>query len=181
MGSNIPPPPSMPPYSRRTSPGPDSDERSFARRWGHAELFKYGFVPVPVLFLRIYTRLKPEPLTTAEAMFVLHLMEFKWDSMAPFPSYKKLADRMGVTDKAVRRHAKSLEKKGYLRRIARTGQTSRFDLKPLFAALLEALEGERRERVSTLKERDRAARAALGTEAASLSTPPPASEPHEGA
>ena len=47
-------------------------------------------------------------------------MEYKWDERAPFPSYKTLARRMGISDKMARRHAQSLEAKRYLRRVART-------------------------------------------------------------
>jgi|SRR5229473_2038755 hypothetical protein len=45
-------------------------------------------------------------------MFILHLMSFKWSEQAPYPSYKTLAKRMGVTDKMVRRYAAGLEDKG---------------------------------------------------------------------
>ena len=59
-------------------------------------------------------------LSAGEVLFVLHLMEYKWDERAPFPSYKTLARRMGISDKMARRHAQSLEAKRYLRRVART-------------------------------------------------------------
>jgi len=118
-------------------PPPD---RSFVGRWKHADLFKKGFLVVPSAFLQNYAHLKPYELTTGEALFVLHLMEFKWDATAPFPGYKRLAQRMGVSDKMVRRYAQSLETKGYLRRIERTGQTNLFDLTPLFDVLLKTVQ-----------------------------------------
>ena len=77
-------------------------------------------------------------MTHGEALFVLHLMEFKWDREAPFPSYSTLARRMGVSAKMVRRYAQALERKGYLKRSARTGHTNLFDLTPLFDKLLDA-------------------------------------------
>lgn len=49
---------------------------------------------------------------------------------------------MGVTDKMVRRYAANLEGKGYLQRGARIGSTNVFDLSPLFAAIVAALEGD---------------------------------------
>lgn len=113
--------------------------RAHSARWRHAELLDDGYVPVPVEFLRHYAQLKPYSLTSGEALFVIHLMEFKWDSNAPFPSYKTLAMRMGVSDKMARRHAQSLEQKGYLQRIVRVGQTNRFNLTPLFNALRAAV------------------------------------------
>lgn len=111
--------------------------RTFGKRWKHKELFVKGFVAVPNLFLQHYSHLKPYPLTGGEALFCLHLMEFKWDANAPFPGYAVIADRMGVSDKMARRHARNLEAKKYMRREFRVGQTNRFDLTPLFDALLK--------------------------------------------
>lgn len=124
-----------------------SVNRKLATRWGgHDELFASpeGWVGVPDAFLRNYAKLQPYGgLTVSEAMFVLQLMAFKWTGNAPFPSYKTLARRMGVTDKMVRRYAANLEAKGYLKRRAQIGSTNTFDLKPLFAAVQKALEQER--------------------------------------
>ncbi|HKR59113.1 MAG TPA: helix-turn-helix domain-containing protein [Pyrinomonadaceae bacterium] len=121
-------------------PKPDGNEpdRSVGTRWKHPELFAKGYLALPILFLHVYATLKPYPLTVGEAMFVLHLMEYKWDERSPFPSYKALAKKMAVSDKMVRRHAQSLEAKKYLRRVARVGNTNEFDLTPLFDALLKA-------------------------------------------
>jgi len=119
-------------------------KRSFSARWLHPELFDKGFLVTPTVFLQKYSQLKPYPLTATEALFVLHLMEFKWDATHPFPGYKTLAQRMGVSDKMARRHAQSLESKGYLRREIRSGQTNRFDLKPLFDALLRSMDNSTR-------------------------------------
>jgi len=117
------------------------DDRSFAKRWKHSILFENGYVPVPTLFLELYGRLRPTGLTSGEALFVLQLMSFKWDDHAPFPGYKRIALRMGITDKMVRRYAQNLELKGYLIREKRIGQSNRFDLTPLFDALYRAVQG----------------------------------------
>jgi DNA-binding MarR family transcriptional regulator len=122
--------------------------RSFANRWKHPELFEDGFVAVPNAFLRHYAHLKPHRLTLGEVLFVLHLMEFKWDQASPFPGYGTIAKRMGVSDKMARRHARSLEDKKYLRREIRTGSTNRFDLSPLFDALLRAVQTEKKSRTA---------------------------------
>ena len=119
-----------------------TSKHAFVKRWRHEALFRKGYVPVPVLFLHHYAGLKPFPLTSGEALFVLHLMEFKWDVDNPFPGYKTLAKRMGITDKMARRHAQSLEQKHYLVREMRVGQTNRFDLTLLFDALLAAIQKE---------------------------------------
>ncbi len=109
--------------------------RSAAARWGDKpELFAAGFIAVPHAFLHRYASLNP-PLTQGEALFVLHLMSFKWDRELPYPSYKTIAQRMGITDKMARRYAQSLDKKGYLRRQYQPHGMNRFDLSGLFEAL----------------------------------------------
>jgi DNA-binding MarR family transcriptional regulator len=130
-----------PDSSRRRIGFPTADNnnpsRSFAARWGSNNLFDEGFVGVPAAFLRYYTYLG---LSHSEAMFVLQLMSFKWNEKAPFPSYKTLAQRMGITPEMARRHAKSLEDKNLLTRIKRTGQSNAFDLRLLTEALEAALQ-----------------------------------------
>lgn len=133
-------------------PIPVSD-RSFAKRWNHSELFGKGFVAVPTSFLRHYAHLQPYRLTTGEALFVLHLMEFKWDADAPFPGYATLAQRMGISLKMARRHAQQLEVKKYLRREIRRGKTNKFDLSPLFDALLKATQLEQKKASATRREK----------------------------
>lgn len=123
--------------------------RSYAARWQHSELLAGGYLVVPSVFLRHYSRMKPYSLTHGEALFVLHLMEFKWDQAAPFPSYATLSRRMGVSIKMVRRYAQALEEKRYLKRVVRTGNTNRFDLTPLFDKLLQVVEAESTGRTST--------------------------------
>ena len=53
---------------------------------------------------------------------------------------------MGISDKMARRHAKSLEVKGYLKRRIRVGQTNHFDLNPLFDAVLIAVQRDKKRR-----------------------------------
>ena len=112
-------------------------DRSVIARWKHEELFNSGFVNVPTQFLELYTKLQP-PLTSGEALFVIQLMSFKWGKAAPFPGYKRLGERMGLSTKALQRNAAALEHKNYLRRIVRKGSSNKFDLTPLFDALLSA-------------------------------------------
>src|ERR1700722_5875538 len=73
---------------------------SHAARWKHERLFSRGYLAVPIAFLEHYARLKKYGgLTHAEAMFILHVMSFKWGERAPFPSYATLAKRMGTGPK----------------------------------------------------------------------------------
>ncbi|MHB1745163.1 MAG: hypothetical protein ACYCPO_11255 [Acidobacteriaceae bacterium] len=114
-------------------------ERKFSIRWGNKpEFFAKGYLPVPTLFLEHYAMLNP-PLTTGEAMFVLQVMDHKWDARLPFPGYKTIAKRMGISDKMARNHACSLEIKKYLYRRMRVGRTNRFDFTQLFDALSSLL------------------------------------------
>ena len=122
------------------SADPPKQSRTYADRWKHPELLQSGYLVVPSVFLKHYSQLKPHSLTHGEALFVLHLMEFKWDRAAPFPSYGTLARRMGISTKMVRRYGQALERKGYLQRVIRTGHTNRFDLGPLFDKLLKTVQ-----------------------------------------
>lgn len=153
MKGLVPAEPTVPGPSAPESPASELTEstRSFIRRWKHKNLFDRGFLVVPTLFLQHYAHLQPHPLSPGEALFVLHLMEFKWDADAPFPGYKTLAARMGVSDKMARRHAQSLEAKKYLRREMRVGQTNKFDLTPLFDALSKAVEQKRARRAKAVR------------------------------
>jgi len=92
---------------------------------------------VPIKFLRTYAALRP-PLTHGEALFVLHLMTFKWDEAHPYPSYKTIARLMGVDEKTVQRYAQALCRKRYLYRIFQAKGPNRFDLTNLFNALAMA-------------------------------------------
>src|SRR6266516_448771 len=108
-------------------------ERSVAARWT-PNLAQKGWTPVSDVFLDNYHRLTP-PLKYSEAMFVIHLIRHKWDAKAPYPSFKVLAKRMGISPEAARLHARSLQDKGYLFREMQVGQTNKFHLNNLFIAL----------------------------------------------
>lgn len=121
-------------------------ERLVSTRWTPA-LVAGGWTPVSDFFLDSYARLDP-PISTSEVVLIIHLMRHKWDQAMPFPGFKTLSRRMGVTATSVRNRARSLEEKGYLRRLKRIGTTNHFDLVPLFEALerLQASESPRRPR-----------------------------------
>jgi Helix-turn-helix domain len=107
-------------------------------RWGaKSSLFHGGFTTVPNRFLRRYASLDP-PITAGEALFILQLMSFKWDHAAPFPTYKRIAKMMGITDKMARRYAQALQKKGYLFRQFQYQAANKFDLTGLFEALVQS-------------------------------------------
>src|SRR5690349_4527785 len=101
-----------------------------------------GWTPVVDFFLDNYHRLTPA-LKYSEAMFTIHVMRHKWDRKAPHPGFKLVAKRMGISPEATRLIARSLEKKGYLVRRMRVGQTNRFAFEKLFEALEKLMEADR--------------------------------------
>lgn len=107
--------------------------QSIGNRWTPA-LVKGGWTPVSTYFIDNYHRLDPK-FTSLEAMLVIHLIRHKWDERNPYPTFGTLSERMGISATATRNHARSLEKKGYLRRLMTKGSSNQFDLKPLFKAL----------------------------------------------
>jgi len=113
-------------------------KRDIVSRWGGDQtIIGKGFVAVPVQFLLASASMTPYRLTPMEQLFVIEVMAFKWDTKAPFPGYKKVAARMGISEAYARKLARSLEGKGFLRRVRRVGQTNEFDFTPLFERVVE--------------------------------------------
>ena len=122
------------------SPQVKAPRRDVPVRWGGGDgiresVRKDGFLAVPVVFLKSAASLGDYGLTPTETLFVIQLMSFKWGADAPYPSYKRLADRMGISTVYARKLAREIEKKGLIKRIVKQGVTNRFDLTPLFEAL----------------------------------------------
>jgi hypothetical protein len=118
---------------------PQSHASKVALRWSGP--LSAQFCPVSSYFLANYHRLASQPgergLNSTEAMLIIQLMDFKWDERLPFPSLGTIADRMAITRRHVRDTLKSLEGRGYVKRIANTnGGTNKYD----FAGLIGKLE-----------------------------------------
>ena len=98
-----------------------------------------GWTPLVDAFLDHYGALG---ISNPEAMFLIHLIRYKWDKGMPFPGFNGLATKMRVTDTSVRKYARDLEQRGLINRVVRPGKTTAFDLAPLFQALeAEVLRG----------------------------------------
>src|SRR5689334_18410070 len=83
-------------------------KRDIVTRWGgDAAMVAKGFVAVPTQFLLSCAAMKPWGLTVPETLFVIHIMSFKWDAKAPFPGYKTVAARMGISEQYARKLARS--------------------------------------------------------------------------
>lgn len=107
------------------------------KRWSK-EVLEPGFTFVPSVILRAQARLH---IDATELAVLLHLIDHWWeDDTMPFPSKKRLAERLGVSDKTVQRAMKRLEDEGLIKRERRShasgGQASnRYDLSPLVEKL----------------------------------------------
>jgi DNA-binding transcriptional regulator YhcF (GntR family) len=105
-------------------------QRQVSQRWT-PELAE-EWTPVSDVFLRHYIELN---MTTAEAMFIILLMSHKWGKEAPYPSFKSLAKRMGVTMTTARGYGRHLEQLGLIHRELRVDDTNIFHLDHLFTLL----------------------------------------------
>jgi predicted transcriptional regulator len=118
-------------------PPKKESKSSLEKRWSK-EVLEPGFTFVPSVILRAQARLH---IDATELAVLLHLIDHWWeDDTMPFPSKKRLADRLGVSDKTVQRAMKRLEDEGLIKREARShasgGQASnRYDLSPLVEKL----------------------------------------------
>ena len=121
------------------SDAPESaPKRDIVTRWGgDPDILSKGYVAVPVNVLSLAATSKPFCLTPTEVLFVVQVMSFKWDEKAPFPGYKTIAARMGISETYARKLARSLEDKGFMRRVARVGRSNAFDFTPLFQKVIE--------------------------------------------
>jgi len=133
------------PKTETAKPARPASDRKPADRWTQ-NLVKRGWTPISDFFLDNYHRLTP-PLKHSEAMFVVHLMRHKWDKAAPYPGFKAIARKMGISPEAARLHARSLDTKGYLFREMQIGQTNKFHLDNLFVALEKLMASDALENV----------------------------------
>lgn len=107
--------------------------------WG--EVLGERFCPVSVYFMQNLHRLGGG-LTPTQTLVLLQIVSHKWGSDAPYPSLKKIAQRIGKDVRTVRRSVEQLEKLQLLRREHRTfGGTNRYHIDGLIRQL-EAIVSE---------------------------------------
>jgi len=112
-----------PPEATSTPPS----TREMERRWGKGVLGP-GFVFLPSALVRGQSRLK---IDATELTVLIHLLDHWWAaSEMPFPSKRRLSERMGVSEKTIQRAMARLEALGLVKRVARHfaagGQASNF-------------------------------------------------------
>lgn len=116
-----------------TLPSQTATKSAMEERWGK-NVIKAGYTVVPSIILRAQARLH---INAVELAVLLHLLDHWWDNAEmPFPSKKRVADRLGVSAKTVQRAIAALETEGLVRRVKRSngngGQASNlYDLSPL--------------------------------------------------
>lgn len=121
----------------RPAATPETSRKVLEKRWTKG-VIDPGFTFVPSVLLRAQARLH---INATELAVLMHLIDHWWeDEEMPFPSKRRLAERLSVSDKTVQRAIKRLEDEGLVRRIVRRhssgGQASNiYDLKPLVEKL----------------------------------------------
>lgn len=90
------------------------------------------FTIIPHILIRNQARLG---ITDAEMIILILLSSHKFDQRLPFPSVPTLSGYIGKTPNAVRGNLRSLQKKGYIKRIYRNNNSSQYDLSPLIKTL----------------------------------------------
>lgn len=120
----------------------EMESKSFERRWTK-KVLEPGFTLIPSALLRALVRLHIGPI---ELSVLLQMIDHWWENEdMPFPSKKRLGERIGVSEKTIQRAVARLEGEGLVRRAARHnrhgGQTSnRYDLSPLVEKLVPVAE-----------------------------------------
>lgn len=109
-------------------------------KWG-MEVAERGFSQIPnyLINLNLYVD-EAHHLPPVEMVLLLHLVGSWWrkDEM-PFPSMQTLAQRAGISERQVQRSIKSLEEKGYLKKVKKSLHgivaSNVYDLSPLVQIL----------------------------------------------
>lgn len=111
--------------------------RASENKWGK-QVMDLGFCIVPSLLLRAQQRLGLNPTQLAVLM---QLCDFWWDdARKPHPGKKRLAERLGLSERQVQRYIAELEQAGLVKRIERYAahggkMTNTYDLNGLVERL----------------------------------------------
>jgi len=114
--------------------GPEAGVRYSPEEFWGKEVWSEGYAAVPRRFL---VRAKELGLDPTDQALLVHLLSFKMTKAAPWPSVRKLGERVGLSESAVRRRLRKLHKRKLILREARTGRSNEYNLQPLAAALRE--------------------------------------------
>lgn len=88
--------------------------------WG-MDVMKLGWVGVPSLLIQQQAMIG---VTALEMAVLLHILQHWWQAkQLPFPGNARLAAQLGISARQVQRHIAALEKKGLVKRLARSSRT----------------------------------------------------------
>lgn len=101
------------------------------------EIIQHGYTGVPNCL--IYCRAALD-LSTSEFSVLVHLLSYDYNrKMKAWPAHNTLAEGSNKGGSTIRRNIVSLEKKGFLKRIPKTGRPNVYDLMPLVEKLRKHL------------------------------------------
>jgi DNA-binding transcriptional ArsR family regulator len=92
--------------------------------WGR-EVWAEGFVALP---LRLLSGVGALGLDGGDLALVAHLLSFARPGSPPWPSVATLAERLGLKRRQVQRRLARLEEAGLVKRVARLGKSTAYDL-----------------------------------------------------
>ena len=107
-----------------TTPKPNAaaatqTEKALTQKWGKASI-AVGFTALPNTVFRYAKALG---LKNLDVLVILHLASYWWSpSEDPWPSKAKLAAALDVDPRTIQRSVQSMEKMGYVKRIARKAE-----------------------------------------------------------
>lgn len=114
-------------------------DRQIQQRWGQKAL-RRGFVVVPVLLLRLQSKLE---LDNSEFVVLLNLLSTWHETEKPvYLAVGQVAKNMGVSDRTIQRMLSSLEKKKFIRYITDEFGKKAVDLQNLIPLLQDAAAGD---------------------------------------
>lgn len=88
--------------------------------WG-TDVMKLGWIAVPHILIQYQATIG---ITAPEMAVLLHILRHWWQAeRLPFPSNARLADQLGISARQVQRHIAALEKRGLVKRHARSSPT----------------------------------------------------------
>jgi hypothetical protein len=111
-------------------PRPRRAGTGVAARWSRS-IAAAGWCPVPFVLLANLDALELSP---SEALLLVQIASFRWDSRLPFPTTSELARRMRMTPRGITKLLKGLEERGFISR-QRHGRRREFDMSGLQAKL----------------------------------------------
>lgn len=100
---------------------------SFEQKWSKA-IHEHGFTAIPNL---LFSHRKELGLTAPEFFVLAAIETFRWSVENPWPSLEALRRRTGYTPRTLSRTISSLQRKGLVKRIRRTGTSNMYSLEPL--------------------------------------------------